>query len=90
VTVTLGPRLCEIRVLDIGRVFDNESLGVALSFADAEQGRGLALMHALMDDVNLTSEPERGTIVHLVKRLQFDESSPARRLLRDETGGETG
>jgi anti-sigma regulatory factor (Ser/Thr protein kinase) len=90
VTVTIGPSRCEIRVIDIGRGFDYESLGVAMSSADAEQGRGLALMHALMDDVNLTSEPERGTIVHLVKRLQFDESSPARRLLRDETGGETG
>lgn len=37
-------------------------------------------MHALVDQVRLESEPERGTVVHLVKRLRFDESAAARRL----------
>jgi serine/threonine-protein kinase RsbW len=48
---------------------------------DAESGRGVALMHALMDQVRFTSEPEKGTIVHLVKRLEFDDDSPTRQLM---------
>jgi serine/threonine-protein kinase RsbW len=81
VTVTLGRR-CEIRVIDVGRGFDHASLNARMAPVDAEHGRGIALMAALMDQVRLDSEPERGTVVHLVKHLRFSEASPAQRLLR--------
>jgi hypothetical protein len=38
-------------------------------------------MHALVDHIELRSEPEAGTLVHLVKQLDFDPSAPAQRLL---------
>jgi hypothetical protein len=37
-----------------------------------------------MDQVRFTSEPERGTVVHLVKVLEFSPDAPGRRLLRRE------
>lgn len=83
VSITIGPVLCEIRVTDIGRGFDYESLTGEMAGTDAEGGRGIALMHALMDQVRFTSEPERGTIVHLVKQLTFDDDVPSRRLMLD-------
>jgi serine/threonine-protein kinase RsbW len=83
VTVTVGPALCEIRVVDIGRGFDHESLNESMAAPSAERGRGVALMDALMDQVLFESRPERGTVVHLVKRLRFDDGSPARRLMLD-------
>ncbi|MDP9073055.1 MAG: ATP-binding protein, partial [Actinomycetota bacterium] len=84
VTITIGPVLCEIRVIDMGRGFDFETLSAGMPNVDSEQGRGLALMHALMDGVHLVSQPESGTICHLVKELAFDEESVARRLLRND------
>ena len=85
VSVSVDPRHCHIRVVDIGRGFDHESFTPPeMAGVDAEHGRGVALMHALVDQVRFSSEPERGTVVHLVKRLRFDETAPARRLLRGD------
>lgn len=81
VSITIGPVQCEIRVTDVGHGFDYESLTGDMAHTDSESGRGIALMHALMDQVRFTSQPERGTIVHLVKNLAFDDSVPTRRLM---------
>jgi serine/threonine-protein kinase RsbW len=81
VAVTVGPAACHIRVIDIGHGFDHHALAPQMADLDAEHGRGVALMHALVDQVRFESEPERGTIVHLVKQLHFDDSVPARRLM---------
>lgn len=35
----------------------------------AERGRGVALMRALVDSIDFDSDPESGTVVHLVKQL---------------------
>ena len=92
VDVIIGPYNCVIRVIDVGRGFDASSMPT-MSGMDAESGRGVGLMHALMDQVRLTSEPERGTVVQLVKSLDFQDDAPARRLLeaarRDERSGST-
>jgi serine/threonine-protein kinase RsbW len=87
VTVSIGPEVCEISVVDVGRGFDHEHLKVAMADPTAEHGRGLALLHALMDDVQLDSVACQGTVVHLVKQLTFDEASEGRRLLA--AGSET-
>jgi serine/threonine-protein kinase RsbW len=92
VTVTLSDR-CEIRVIDIGHGFDHASLSfpsARMAALDAEHGRGMAMMTALMDQVRLESEPEHGTVVHLVKDLQFVAGSPAQRLLRQEQNPTSG
>jgi serine/threonine-protein kinase RsbW len=66
---------CVIRVIDTGRGFDSNSLGLADADTSAEQGRGIQLMRALVDQVKFISKPEAGTIVHLEKTLTFDDDS---------------
>jgi len=72
---------CEIRVIDTGRGFDFDSLGVSMAAPSEEQGRGMALMAALVDSVHFESRPEDGTIVHLVKHLDLRPDGPLDRLV---------
>lgn len=84
VSVAIAPVTCHIRVVDIGRGFDHHVLSPPeMAGVDAEHGRGVALMHALVDQVRFESEPERGTVVHLVKRLHFEDTALAHRLLTE-------
>lgn len=75
VEVKVTPTQCEIRVVDTGHGFDFESLGAREPSTDADRGRGVALMKMLVDSIDFRSEPESGTIVHLVKTLEFDDAS---------------
>ena len=86
VELLIGPHNCVLRVVDLGTGFDTGGIGSAMSGTDAESGRGMGLMHAVMDDVSLTSEPDRGTVVQLVKSLRFGTDSPAQRLLQAQAG----
>ncbi|MDA8045810.1 MAG: ATP-binding protein [Actinomycetota bacterium] len=82
VIVTINPMAAHIRVVDVGRGFDHRALFLSkMAEGGAEHGRGLALMHAVVDQVRLESQPERGTVVHLVKRLRFEEGAAAGQLL---------
>jgi serine/threonine-protein kinase RsbW len=72
---------CEIRVVDTGHGFDSNSLAVAMAGPSEEQGRGMALMAALVDSVSFESRPETGTIVHLVKDLHLRPDGPLSRLV---------
>jgi serine/threonine-protein kinase RsbW len=72
---------CEIRVVDTGHGFDSSSLGVSMAGPSEEQGRGMALMAALVDSVRFESRPEDGTIVHLVKDLHLRPDGPLERLV---------
>lgn len=76
---------CEIRVVDSGRGFDSDSLGVNMAGPSEERGRGMALMAALVDSVRFESRPEAGTIVHLVKDLSLRADGPLRRLVEPTT-----
>jgi serine/threonine-protein kinase RsbW len=80
VDVIIGPRNCVIRVVDVGAGFD-APLAPSMPGAEAESGRGVGLMHAVMNEVRLTSEPDRGTVVQLVKSLRFHDDAPARQLM---------
>jgi serine/threonine-protein kinase RsbW len=60
-----------IRVIDVGHGFDSVRLQAEDPLVDAERGRGLGLMQALVDRVDLTSRPEAGTIVTLEKDLTY-------------------
>jgi serine/threonine-protein kinase RsbW len=79
VSLEIDDDQCMIRVVDTGRGFESESLGFSQADASAEQGRGIELMRALVDQVRFISKPEAGTIVHLEKTLDFDDGSFVRR-----------
>jgi serine/threonine-protein kinase RsbW len=79
VRVALNQHRCEIRVIDAGHGFDFSSLGDESDPTD-ERGRGVQLMRALVDAIHFESKPEDGTIVHLVKELDFEPGAP---LFRD-------
>lgn len=78
---------CEIRVVDSGRGFDSDTLGVNMAGPSEERGRGMALMAALVDSVRFESRPEAGTIVHLVKDLALRPDGPLRRLVEPTATG---
>ena len=74
VTIAIDGHTCAISVSDAGPGFDHESPR-ASALPSAESGRGIALMNALVDDVEFVSAPEDGTIVHLVKTLRVAEGA---------------
>jgi anti-sigma regulatory factor (Ser/Thr protein kinase) len=71
VRLDLEDRVGVIRVIDVGRGFDSVRLQAEDPLVDAERGRGLGLMQALVDRVDLTSRHEAGTIVTLEKALTY-------------------
>ena len=86
VEFTIDPRRASIRIKDTGRGFDPSSLADAHEDAPdlhldltEEGGRGIMLMRALVDELEFTSEPEAGTIVHLTKTIVLSDDSPLSR-----------
>lgn len=71
---------CIISVKNTGDGFDAGELSGELPDHTSSRGRGVAIMRAVMDHVELRSEPETGTIVRLVKALSVDAGGPLDRL----------
>jgi serine/threonine-protein kinase RsbW len=69
VSVTINEHVCAIDVVDTGRGYDEEALRATLPHPSAEQGRGLHLIQALADSVQLVHRSPRGTIMRFEKRL---------------------
>mgnify|MGYP006175249891 CR=1 FL=1 len=63
---------------DQGGGFDAAKVPETVS-QDAEMGRGLALMRALVDNVAFRNEPQAGAVVHMVKNLNYLADHPLRR-----------
>ena len=81
VSVAVNQEQCEIRLIDAaGEIFDHDSEGRHEAHLDAESGRGIFLMRAMVDELEFKSEPEKGTIVRLVKKLQFESNSVLREI----------
>lgn len=78
VSIELAADRCAITVLDRGEGFDPSVVGDQED-DDAESGRGLTLMRALVDNLNFVSEPKIGAVVHMVKQLDYDDNHPFRR-----------
>jgi len=74
VQVELAADRCAITVVDHGTGFDGSAPGEVADHS--ESGRGLTLMRALVDNVAFRNEPQAGTVVHMVKILQYDASHP--------------
>ena len=73
VRLDLEDRIGVIRVIDVGHGFDSARLQADDPLLEAERGRGLGLMQALVDRVDFTSRPEAGTIDTLEKVLTYDD-----------------
>ena len=71
VKVSVDEQRCEIRVIDAHNGFD-PAVADGFPGSEAERGRGLLLMQALMDGLEFESEPETGMVVRLTKDLAFD------------------
>jgi serine/threonine-protein kinase RsbW len=80
VQVEVNEDECEISVIDAGVGFVSAETFPPLASGNAEEGRGLHLMRALVDDLHFVSRPEQGTIVHLAKRLELSKDSILQRL----------
>lgn len=77
VKVELAADRCAITVVDQGRGFDaTAAADPPPADPDAESGRGLMLMRALVDNLAFQSEPQAGAVVHMVKSLRFDDDHP--------------
>jgi serine/threonine-protein kinase RsbW len=83
VSAGIDGRLCVIEVIDRGAGFDSADLGLDAAHADAEDGRGIQLMRALVDRVTFDNVPRVGTVVHLEKKLEWNEDAVIKRLTED-------
>lgn len=81
VQVSLENEQCDIRVIDTGRGFDSAAQPAVMAGPTEEQGRGMALIEALVDSVRFESRPEAGTVVHLYKDLSIRPDGPLSRLV---------
>jgi serine/threonine-protein kinase RsbW len=75
VRLDLEDRLGVLRIIDVGHGFDSAKMQATDDLVEAERGRGLGVMQAVVDRVDLTSRPEAGTIVTLEKVLTYSEES---------------
>lgn len=75
VRIDLAADRCSITVLDQGHGFDSTQVARRPE-DDAETGRGLALMRALVDNVAFEDQPQAGAVVHMVKELEYDHRHP--------------
>lgn len=75
---------CVIEVIDTGRGFDAEQLGHTETAHTAEEGRGIQLIRALVDRVQFSNRPEKGSIVHFEKRLEFVSGAPIAHFMRSD------
>lgn len=79
VTGQVDDGVCSFKIMDWGRgprpaPRDPDPL--------SESGRGIKIMQALVDDLDIDSAPDRGTVVHLRKRLTWRDGALVRRLDR--------
>lgn len=75
VRLDLEDRLGVLRIIDVGHGFDSARVQATDDLVEAERGRGLGVMQAVVDRVDLTSRPEAGTIVTLEKVLTYSEEA---------------
>ncbi|GHE37730.1 hypothetical protein GCM10017673_45250 [Streptosporangium violaceochromogenes] len=73
VEVAIGHGRCDVRIIDMGQGL----VRVPEQYppADTENGRGLLIMQAVVDEISFGITPGRGTTVHLRKRLDWDEEA---------------
>lgn len=81
---------CILEVIDRGGGFDSSLQGLSDAESDAEGGRGIQIMRALVDRVSFDHRPVVGTVVHLEKDLHWDTDSVLQRLTAERPPTEHG
>jgi serine/threonine-protein kinase RsbW len=76
---------CILKIVDTGQGGAADAMAEPdeMPAPEAESGRGIKIMRALVDDVSFDTAPERGTIVYLQKRLTWRDEALLRRLEYD-------
>ncbi len=90
VSAGIDGTLCIIEVIDRGGGFDDSTQGLVDAEPSAEDGRGIQLMRALVDRVTFDNRPSKGTVVHLEKRLEWQEGSVIQHWTEDKPATEHG
>jgi serine/threonine-protein kinase RsbW len=73
VEAAIGYGRCDVRVIDRGHGLVR--LPDRYPSSDIENGRGILIMQAVVDEISFDIAPGRGTTVHLRKRLDLDEEA---------------
>ena len=87
VSAGIDGEVCVIEVVDRGRGFDGSSRGHTAADLEAEEGRGIQLMRALVDRIEFTNRPQVGAVVHLEKQLELEEDAPLKLLSQPTSHG---
>jgi serine/threonine-protein kinase RsbW len=93
VLVSARDARCAIEVINTG---SRDSASVLDSFTPAdepvpvtaEHGRGLKIIDAVTDSLELTGNGRHGTTVHFEKHLEWLPGAPGRQLFASDAGGE--
>jgi serine/threonine-protein kinase RsbW len=74
VRVQLTNSLCVVEVVDTGRGFDSASLNQARAeqLSTAEHGRGLQIIDALAENLQITNRPLEGAMIRFEKPLEVN------------------
>ncbi|MCT9934083.1 ATP-binding protein [Planotetraspora sp. A-T 1434] len=81
VMATIGDGRCELRVMDRGHGL--HTIPKQYPPSDTENGRGILIMRAVVDEISFDITPGRGTTVRLSKELDWDEDAIAHHLTLD-------
>jgi serine/threonine-protein kinase RsbW len=90
VSAGINGQLCVIEVIDRGGGFESGELGHDDAHLDAENGRGIQIMRALVDRVTFDNVERVGTVVHLEKKLQWNKDAVIKKLTEDNPPTEHG
>jgi serine/threonine-protein kinase RsbW len=76
VSAGIDDRICVLEVIDRGgEDFGGEQLGHTEADSAAEEGRGIQLIRALVDDVKFERRGDVGNVVRLEKTLRWHDDS---------------
>ncbi|MFE3454109.1 ATP-binding protein [Nonomuraea sp. NPDC059194] len=76
VSASIGYGRCDVKVADTGGGL--ASMPLHYPPPETENGRGLLIMRAVVDEISFGVVPGRGTTVHLRKHLAWDDEEGAR------------
>jgi serine/threonine-protein kinase RsbW len=77
VVVTVGPTRCVVEVVDTGVGLDAPHLDGDPAALTAQRGRGLRLIHAVTDELEMRRVDPHGLALRMIKTLTWMRDAPA-------------